>query len=852
MVHDKLGRTTGSHGIIEDIHDHEQFSNRAAVAAMMVMILITAAPAFTAAHDDKPLRLAQKTEGSKGATAIDFNIPAQSLTSALNDFAATTGLQVSYNADLAAGLSSPGVVGTHTPEEALTVLLSGTGLGFRFANPGTITLDRGPVAPTLPAAPPQSHGPLSNGAVSKTMSGQKPLKVPEIVVKDVKQRDDDAQSYVAEEASTATRTDTPLIQVPQSVGVVTRQVIEDQKAVRVEQALRNVSGMAIGSIAQGRAANDTMFCRGFPCAFFKNNLRNDDFQQAFAFRDIANIQRLEVLKGPASVLYGRSEPGGIINILTKQPLPDRYASIDQIIGSYGYYRTMMDATGPLNEGETFLYRINGAYENTESFRDFVHGQRYFIAPVFTWRAGSNTTVTVEAEYIRDRLSSDGGLPAIGQKIAPLPRSRFLGEPFDSTGVEEARVSLRLAHRFNENWHIESQFRADESTITGHFTNPLAVLPDNQTLTRSIIDQLADTSSYYWRNDVIGKLATGSIKHTILTGVEIGRQNTSLDRALAPFGSINIYNPLYNQTFVPPLNLARFSRSIANAVGGYVQDQIAVLDNLHVLVGARGDYFYQHSTIQNGDTKAENFGFSPRIGVTYQPIPAVAFYANVTRSFQPTFGPFAAVSNLYLPTTGTQYEAGMKTDIVPGRLTSTVAVYRILKKNVLAIDPTNFLLQVQTGAQQSQGVEFDLTAQLTDAWKMIATYAYTDARIAADTTFKVGNRLPLVPRHTASFWTTYDWQGGPLKGFGAGAGVFIAGERAGDLNNSFELPGYVRADAALYYRKPEIFSRTNLIAQLNFQNLLNQDYFYGGFQTRGAAAFPGAPLTVLGSIRLEFY
>lgn len=166
--------------------------------------------------------------------------------------------------------------------------------------------------------------------------------------------------------------------------------------------------------------------------------------------------------------------------------------------------------------------------------------------------------------------------------------------------------------------------------------------------------------------------------------------------------------------------------------------------------------------------------------------------------------------------------------------------------------TNPLFFVQTGAQRSQGIEFDLTAQLMPGWKVIATYAYTDARIAADTTVPVGNRLPLVARHTGSFWTTYDFQHGLLKGFGAGVGLFAVGERAGDLDNSFELPGYVRADAALYYRKPEIFPHTNLIAQLNIRNLLDQDYFYSGGQGRASAAFPGAPLTFLGSLKLEFF
>ncbi|MCC2644204.1 MAG: putative Ferric iron uptake protein [Nitrospira sp.] len=777
---------------------------------------------------------AQVSQTSTNQTAIEFNIPEQSLTSALNQFAVTTGLQVSYQADLAAGLTSSAVSGSRTPLEALQRLLAGTGLQFRFANEQTVTVERAAPAPALPATPPRSEESLhSSEAAANVTASPKPVKIPEIVVKEVRERDADASNYVAEDASTATRTD-------------------DQRAVRVEQALRNVSGMALGDVGQSGIAADVAYCRGFPCGYFKNYLRNDDQNQALTFRDVANIQRIEVLKGPASVLYGRSQPGGIINILTKQPLSERYASIDQIVGSYGYYRTMIDATGPLNESKTLLFRINGAYENTDSFRDHVQGQRYFVAPVFTWKAGSNTTVTIDGEYIRDRRTADFGIPAIGRGLAPIPLSRFFGERFDTMRFEEGRAGLAVEHRLNSNWRIESRFRADRSVATAYRTVGLGVSPDNQSISRFFFDQAAPISSYYWRNDLIGKFTTGSISHNLLTGVEAGRQYASYDQAAVPFSAISIFNPVYGQTGAPNLNRTPFSQSFANALGGYVQDQISLLDNLHVLIGARGDYFYQHSTVVGADTTAENYAFSPRIGVTYQPVQQVALYANVTRSFIPNFGPFTAARNQFKPTTGTQYEAGVKTEIVPGRLTSTLAFYRILKKDALATDPTNPLFFVQTGAQRSQGVEFDLTAQLLTGWKVIATYAYTDARVAADTTIQVGNRIPLIARHTGSLWTTYDFQAGFLQGFGVGAGLFAVGERAGDIGNTFTLPGYVRTDMALYYRKPDLFTHTNLIAQLNVQNLLDQEYFYSGGGGRAAAAFPGAPLTFLGSVKLEFY
>lgn len=776
---------------------------------------------------------------------VPFDIPAQPLPAALDVFAEQAHVQMLYKAEAVSGLQSTAVSGQFTPAQALQNLLQGTGLSVQSGGPNTMTVVKPEAGSSSEAGP----------VPPAQLKAQKPVKVPEIVVKELRQRDDDTKSYVAEEASTATRTDTPIIQVPQSVEVVTRKVMDDQKAIRLDQALRNVSGVVSPDASRG-VLNDRSYCRGFVCGFFKNNMRNLDQQQVLTYRDISNIQRVEVLKGPPSVLYGRSEPSGIVNIITKQPLSEYYASLETIFGSYGLYRPMMDVSGPMNESKTLRFRINGAYENAESFRDSVQSHRYFISPVVTWDAGSNTSLTFEGEYVHNNQTFDPGIPIIGQRAAPVPITRFLGESFNVYNVREVRAGFLVKHRFSDDLHLESQFRVDQSSWHGVQMAFGGLLADNQTLTRINQAGGATQGSYYWRNDLIGSFATGAVKHKTLTGLEVGRNYYSTTLGAGVYPSINIYNPIYGQAaFVDPRKTV-FVDTFSNSIGAYLQDQIDLSDTLHLLLGARGDYVYQHSgqgvNAPKRDTKAENFGFSPRVGLTYQPIQPLAVYANVTRSFNPTFTATGAANNLFIPETATQYEAGIKADVVPGRLTSNVAVYRILKQHVLATDPSNPLLQIQTGAQRSQGVEFDLTAQLTNAWKLIATYAYTDARIAADTTFSIGNRLPLVARHTGSVWTTYDFQDGPLQGFGAGTGLFAVGERSGDLANTFELPGYVRVDAALYYRKPEVFSRTNLTVQLNIQNLLDQEYYYGGATIRSSGAFPGAPLTLLGSIKLEYY
>lgn len=822
---------------------------------VMGMLLFWFAGAAPAAVADGPARL----DGGRTAARAplshilvaqtdatrEFNIPAQALEDAVASFGLQAGRQISMDSQLGAGLSSQPVQGTYAPEEALNRLLQGTGLSYR-TDGTTMVLEKAPPLPDLPPARSQETVPPSPSTAEAAKPQQKPVKVPEILVKDVREKDDDTKSYVAEEATTATRTDTPIIQVPQSVEVVTRKVMDDQKAIRLDQALRNVSGMFQGNTLGNRV--DNFVCRGFPCAVFKNNLRNETEFQARTFRESANLQRIEVLKGPASVLYGRNQPGGVVNLLTKQPLADSHYSVESIFGSYGLFRPTIDLTGPLNEDKTVLYRLNVAYEKAESFRDFVDSERYFIAPVFTWKLSNRTSFTIEGEYLNDSRTFDSGIVAVGQGPASIPISRFLGDTFSNIKVRESRVGYVLQHQLNAQWTIESRFRADMINFQALGLQNGALQADNRTLNRTLFFSGLNQTSFYMRNDLIGKFKAASFDHSLLTGVEIGREYVSNPFGFRAFSTIDIYNPVYNQA-LGALPRQNPRQNFANSIGGYIEDQITLLENLKVLAGARYDLFYQHSNVNGTETKAENQGFSPRVGITYQPIKPISVYANFTRSFIPTFALLGAANNVFRPETGTQYEAGIKAEIVPGRLTSTLAFYRLVKRNVLTVDPNNPLFQVQTGEQRSHGIELDVAANLLPGWNVIATYAYTDARITNDNTFAEMNRLQNVARNSGSLWTTYDIQTGTLQGVGGGVGLYAVGERAGDLANSFELPGYVRMDAALYYRIPNIFTRTNMVAQLNIQNLLNQQY-YAQAQTR-TIIDPGAPFTVIGSLKFEF-
>ena len=273
--------------------------------------------------------------------------------------------------------------------------------------------------------------------------------------------------YNSSDASTATKTDTPLRNIPQSIQVIPATVIQDQGAVRLTEAVRNVSGVSLAGTSGDRGEDYTI--RGFAANIYKNGFL-DDYYSARAFRDSANIERIEVLKGPGSVLFGRLEPSGIINIITKKPLADPYYNLSFTAGSYSFYRPTLDFSSPLTEDGKLGYRLNVAYENSGSFRDFVHKERFFIAPVLSWKIGDNTNLTLEGEYLHTENPLDRGLPKIGDRVADIPISRYLSDPRNQVVVDESKTYLTLNHDFNQNLSLRSAFRVTTaSETTNRFT-----------------------------------------------------------------------------------------------------------------------------------------------------------------------------------------------------------------------------------------------------------------------------------------------------------------------------------------------------------------------------------------------
>lgn len=800
---------------------------------------------------------------------IEFNISGQPLGAALNAFAEATGWQVSVPSERIAGLTSAGISGKYTPEAALQALLSGTGLTYRMTGANAVTLGPGVAIPGV-AAPllGEEKATLPEPARKAISTAQqKPIKVPEVMVKDVKMRN---QGYTAEEASTAMRLPALIHDIPRSVEVITRQVMEDQKAIRMSDALRNVSGVFLSQSGGGRGGE--FMIRGFPTnlSVFKNGFRDDGTFGSRVPHDVVNLESIEVVKGPPSYLYGRSDPGGVINQITKAPLRNPYYAAEMLFGSYNLYRPAIDVGGPLNESKSLTYRFNGLYESAESFREGVKTDRVFLAPTVGWEIGPRTTFRFEGEYVYDKSPIDRGIVALGSGPAPIPIGRFLGDPTRRRETNAGKATLILLHDLNAQLRLRSAFRTavtreNYSSLEAEALDPLTGIV---ALGRNELPSV--NQSHYWQNELLGTFTTWSIKHKTILGVELGREVQS-QQFRGDFGAlgsfINIFNPADRLFADGPLAFAGNFLSTNSILGGYAGDQIDLLPNLHVHMGGRYDVIEQKERSRPDDfdpttrgTNSTETAFSPSIGAAYQPWPWVSIFANYTESFAPQFaGARSFTGDIFRPERGKAIEGGLKFQSAGGRLRATVAAFNITKKNVLTTDPVNGpAFSVTAGEQRSRGFEFDLKGEIWPGWNVIATYAYTDAKVTEDNVFAIGSRLANVPLHQGSLWTTYFVQDGFAKGFGAGVGMYAQGRRQGiitcqnpaDCGTPFDMPGFARLDAAVYYRKPELFQRTNLLAAVNFTNLLDQRYFIGS-QSSGLALYPGAPLTVIGSVKLEF-
>ena len=674
------------------------------------------------------------------------------------------------------------------------------------------------------------------------------------------------QGYAVKSATTATKTDTPIMETPVSIQVIPQQVLQDQQTTRLDQAVKNVSGVYSSSLWQGQSGDDLVI-RGF----LNNNIvYRDGFRLEttnLGKTDLANIERIEILKGPASILYGRIEPGGLINYITKKPLSTPYYSLQQQFGSFNSYRTTIDLTGPLLPNSTLYYRLNFAYETSNSFRQFVGVERYFIAPVLQWDITPRTQIRLELDHLHNDTTPDNiGLIAIGNRPAPIPKERNLGEPTDFQNATSNIVGLTLSHAFNEHWTLTGHFNeefthsedggafgdiySDEDLIDGH------ILPRHD---ESIIG-LAETSdrfAYALGLDLTGKFKTGPLAHTLLLGWDYyDKSDDSVCCGLSGFhpSDIDIFAPVHGVLLDPvDTSLAGPSHTLTQWYGFYLQDQIELPYHFFLLAGFRYDNANESSDSPFGSGNSSDNRISPRGGLLWRPIPWLSLYGSYVENFGAGNGSLFDRNGKPLPPeTAQQWEVGAKSEFFDGRIESSFAYFDLTKQNIAAtdpLDPENPLRALPIGEINSHGVELDGAGEILPGWNVIANYAYTKTKILNDNFLgSAGNRLPNVPENGARVWSTYRVQTGTLRGVTLGGGVTARSQRQGDLANEFQLPGYTTVDLMAGYQFN--LGALRLALQLNIENLLDEDFFessgYGRSRIR-----PGTPRAFLGSLRLEF-
>ncbi|GJE27219.1 Metal-pseudopaline receptor CntO [Methylobacterium organophilum] len=650
--------------------------------------------------------------------------------------------------------------------------------------------------------------------------------------------------YRATRSGTATRTDTPLRDSPQSVNVVPREVLTDQQDLRLTDALQNVSNVQPAGTIQGRS--DTFVIRGFKTQTYAIDgvLLNQANNFAVVTRDLADVERIEVLKGPASVLYGRGDPGGLINIVTRRPTFAPSADLTLQGGSFGFRRLQGSVSGAIPEIDGLAGRVSFALQDDPTFRNFGDrtNTRNFVAPAFTYSPSPDTRVSFVGEFTKVDSQYDEGLIAVNGRVPLDNIARYYGEPYSRYNAAANFGLLRVEHDLNENITLRQVLSAQGGGFDLLATRATGLTKRNTLVTRRDTGVASTYATVDSQSEVVAKFDLLGLRHTVLVGVEYTNGYRRAYTTQGNVASVSFLNPTFG---APPGALAlQADLKQKNALASlYAQDQIELGAGFQLLLGIRyddGEQFYFSRTLSSRTippTQALS-GTSPRVGLIYRPVEPLTLYASYSTSFKPQTDNVLNTVNPP-PETGEQYEVGSRLDILP-TLTLSTAAFQITRNNVSANDPVHTGFSVITGQQRSEGVEADLAGEILPGWNVIGSVGYLDARITRDTTFAVGNRLLAAPTFSGSVWTTYQIQEGALRGLGIGAGVTYVGKRFGDLNNSYTVGAYTRVDAALYYDVDEHYRLA-----INARNLTNARYIEQPFNMFNN--LPGAPLSVLATL-----
>lgn len=627
--------------------------------------------------------------------------------------------------------------------------------------------------------------------------------------------------YRATRSSSATKTDTAIRDIPQSISVIPVSVLNDLGSISVERALDFAGGVS----KQNNFGGLTLYeysVRGFTTSeFYKDGFSANRGYPSTP--DVASIERIEVLKGPAASLYGRGDPGGTVNIVTKKPRPEAFATLHTSAGSWDRYRTALDVNTPLDEDGNVLSRVNLAIEDGQSFRDHVDREQVFVAPSFSWQLNPDTTLLVESEFVRHRSTFDRGIVAPNNVWSGVSRSTFLGEPNDGDiDNHNNLLQAALEHHLNDAWTLRLASHYKQGKLWGFASEAHALNADGHTVNRRYRERDNDWHDSITQLELRGLFDTGPWQHELLIGSEYEnyRKNERVTTIAGSPYAVDIDQPVYGQ---PKPGGARSGTDFFEHVESRalnLQDQILFTDTLRGMLGARLERFEQgiDDHTRNTTNRQQHDALTQRAGLLYQLTPEIGLFANASTSFKPNNG-LDAAGRSFDPEEGIGYEIGIKSELFDDRSSSTLAAFHIEKKNVLALDPGTDTSRA-IGKARSQGFDLQVTGQVTDAVRVIGAFAYIDAEVTeGDKVIPTGSRILGVAKHSGSLLGVYAFQDGRLRGSDLGAAFTYVGDRSGEAGSDFQLPAYHTVDLLAHYKASD-----NVTVGLNLNNVFDEKYF----------------------------
>lgn len=675
------------------------------------------------------------------------------------------------------------------------------------------------------------------------------------------------------------------IDLPQSIQVIGGATIEQQQSIRLSDVIKNANGVYVGSARGG--AQESFWSRGYDMS--ANNMFKNGFRfNSGSMPEVSSLEKVEILKGSSALLYGNVAPGGILNMVTKTPSFTKGGEVSMQAGSYSFYKPSVDIYGPLNN--SIAYRFNGSYENSESFRDIVKRERFYVNPSLFFKISKKTEIIVQGDYLQDDWTPDFGTAIIGKEIIDLPRELYLGAKWSNGTTKQGTFSGLVNHQFNNNWKLN--FNSSYQNYKRESTGTERIQPkDNGDLDRPYGRNKAVEQILANQISLQGNFKTGKIKHQLFTGIDTENSNTDtytfrfynpklLNEDGKPvtvpnYDNINIFDPSsYASSSVPvlPSEVTKIVKTETNRYGVYAQDLISFGEKLKALVGIR--YSYQEAKPITYDraantTKIEPIrndrAFSPKLGLIYQPVKSISVFASYANSFTPNSGNTVSGEAIE-PSIIDQYEAGIKKEFWNGLLTTNITVYQITNSNLAQVaefkadgsvnsDPNTKTL---SGETKSKGIEFDITAKPIEGLSIIAGYSYNDMRYTKTSglkgSFIEGDRLARTPVNTANLSFFYTLQSGTLKGISFGALGSYIGKRVGGWNNQVDpnlpngifdreipLDGYATIDISAGYtwNKFSILCKlSNITNELNYT--VHENY----------SVNPIAPRQVLASLKYK--